>query len=239
VTVTQPANAAAYLYSKELKGGATDCIMSSAGYKSSGKPGKIILKAETPHLANNNITKITAFICDEGNMRVLNTPREVTFQIADGDMGKLIGNHVTQSSGGTAVIYYQAGTTDDVVRINAFASGCKTGSVRITCDEYGQETGYKPDQLPSDIHDPVGSKFNIYPNPLTVDSYIKCDLPEEGTYALKLTGMEGNTQYCSSGLYLTRGENIIPLNIPGLKPGMYILCLYSDTVRFMHKVMIY
>jgi hypothetical protein len=170
VPVTQPANSAAYLYCKELKSGATDCIMSAAGYNTSGQPKRIIVKTETTHLANGSIAKITAFLCDEGNRRVLNTPKVLNFQLDEGDRGHLIGNTVIQTTGGTVVIYYQADHADDVVHINASAAGCRLGSVRITCNGEGHETGIDGDtiEIPANLF-------------LSVDPASRTVGPESGT----------------------------------------------------------
>jgi hypothetical protein len=78
----------------------------------------------------------------------------------------------------------------------------------------------------------------VYPNPLTANSRIDFNLPEEGRISLHLMDLNGNIIQEISNEYRLSGPGSVALDASGLAPGMYFLILQTGKHRITEKVVI-
>lgn len=224
VPVTSPSHSAACVFSKEQSRDRPDCIVTAAGYVSSGKPVKIILKADVTDLKHKNICKISAFICDEGNARVTNQERSVDFTVT-GQQEGIIGNEIIDTHVGVATAYFMADSVDREVIIKASGTGLSADSLRICICMDGRLTEYKLSNIETGIDQSNLQLMQVAPNPFREAVHLSFYLEKPGPVKIQIVNANGQLARTISQGTLPKGEQHFDIHRDQLQKGVYYLVI--------------
>ena len=231
ILITPPNHPNAQLWSKENESEVSNCILSVAGQISDLKPFRIRLTTKTPTIGESQWATITAYVVDSLGAPVNSSNIPISFTC--NSLGELSDNTSTINNG-TATIRVKALVADGIITIKASSSVIKSDFTDIYIGE--------PHNFPPELEEESSDNFinqnsiYIYPNPLTNQSNIYFSLNNNAEIFYQIHNVLGNKIYESSEIFLTIGEQHLPLT-QNLNQGIYSITLFANSETHLIKAL--
>ncbi len=88
------------------------------------------------------------------------------------------------------------------------------------------------------VNAPAEIRMEIFPHPVTTLASLRFSIPQGGPVRLGLFDVLGRRLQTVFEGDESPGAHTLPLDIRGLRPGVYYLCLIADGVAIVHRMMI-
>jgi Secretion system C-terminal sorting domain len=77
----------------------------------------------------------------------------------------------------------------------------------------------------------------VYPNPSSGEATMAFQLPAEQAFSFRIFDLAGRMVYRQEDLGVA-GENVVPLHLNGLLPGVYLIDLQSDNQKLQQRLVL-
>ncbi|REJ99819.1 MAG: T9SS C-terminal target domain-containing protein [Bacteroidetes bacterium] len=83
------------------------------------------------------------------------------------------------------------------------------------------------------------SNIHVYPNPARSQTTISFNEERTGTFSVKIMDLSGNLVRTFNNETLSKGEQIININLDGVSPGIYTISVSNDSGKFVNRLIIH